>query len=244
MNWIGFCVSTALILSPLLWFTLTRRSAARLPVSARLSALSLYRYQLRDLDRDCEQGLLGAEERSRAELEIQRRILTADKIKERSFGEQNSQKIRLFVLLLALPGFGFALYLINGHPSLPPQPHHETVTPVPAAMQALFVKLAKQVADMKPEDPDYVRQSVLLGQVDESLNRPDEALRAYRQALAARFIPELAVQIAELQSQRDGHISPESLALYRKALDNAPNDAPWRLAVEARIAAGEHDQTP
>ncbi|RUT25327.1 c-type cytochrome biogenesis protein CcmI [Asaia sp. W19] len=236
----GFLLVTLISLSPLLalfW----RRGQAPLPVSARHSALTLYREQLRDLERDRAAGLIAEAERAHAELEIQRRILSADTIVERKMTTR-SEKKRLFLLLLFLPAFGFALYLVNGHPSLPPQPHQSTRPAVTAEMQALFDKLARQVASMSPDDPDYVRQSVLLGQVDEHMDRIDEALRAYRQALAIRFIPELAVQIAELQTQRDGHISADSLALYRKALDAAPADAPWRLAVEARIATGEHDQ--
>ncbi|GBR08933.1 c-type cytochrome biogenesis protein CcmI [Asaia siamensis] len=244
MNWLGFLIPTLVILLPLLSLLLPRRRDVASPVSARASALALYRHQLRDLDRDHENGLMDAGEVSRAELEIQRRILAADRLQETTFRIQSHQRLRFAVLLVALPCFGFALYLANGHPSLPAQPHKTSGVNVPPAMQALFEKLDRQVASMTPDDLEYVRQSVLLGQVDEALNRPDDALRAYRQALSARFIPELAVQIAELQTQQDGHISAESLALYRKALDAAPADAPWRLAVEARIAAGEHDQNP
>ncbi|WP_336944888.1 c-type cytochrome biogenesis protein CcmI [Asaia sp. HN010] len=244
MNWLGFLIPSVVILLPLLALLLPKRRNSAAPVSARLSALTLYRHQLRDLDRDRESGLLDDGELSRAELEIQRRILAADRLEESPLKTQPRQSLRFAVLLAALPCFGFALYLANGHPSLPAQPHRATPIAVPPAMQALFAKLDRQVAGMTPDDPDYVRQSVLLGQVDEALNRPDDALRAYRKALSARFIPELAVQIAELQTQQDGHISADSLALYRKALDAAPADAPWRLAVEARIAAGEHDQSP
>ena len=242
MNWLGFLIPGFVILLPLLALLLPGRRAVTAPVSARLSALTLYRHQLRDLDRDRENSLLGDDEKARAELEIQRRILAADRLAEAELTAQPHQTLRFAMLLVALPCFGFALYLTNGHPSLPAQPHRATTLAVPPAMQALFEKLARQVANMTPDDPDYVRQSVLLGQVDEALNRPADALRAYRQALSAHFIPELAVQIAELQTQQDGHISADSLALYRKALDSAPSDAPWRLAVEARIAAGEHDQ--
>mgnify|MGYP004707108053 FL=1 len=37
-------------------------------------------------------------------------------------------------------------------------------------------------------------------------------------------------------------VTPEALALFRKALDTAPKTVPWRDAAQARIAQGEHDQ--
>lgn len=178
MNWLGFLIPSFVILLPLLALLLPGRRAVTAPVSARLSALTLYRHQLRDLDRDRENSLLGDDEKARAELEIQRRILAADRLAEAELTAQPHQKLRFALLLVALPCFGFALYLTNGHPSLPAQPHRATTLAVPPAMQALFEKLARQVANMTPDDPDYVRQSVLLGQVDEALNRPADALRA------------------------------------------------------------------
>ncbi|WP_025884493.1 c-type cytochrome biogenesis protein CcmI [Asaia prunellae] len=241
MTLTGFVCMTLVVLLPLILLLWRRHKPEDLPVTARVSALSLYRHQLQELDRDRKNGLLGDDERARAELEIQRRILLADRLVETKTTIESGQKRRLILLLVMLPCFGFTLYLINGHPSLPAQPHKVRQVVVPADMLALFEKLAKQVAAMTPDDPDFVRQSVLLGQVDEAMGHPDAALHAYRQALAVAFIPELAVQIAELQTRQEGHISADSLALYCRALDAAPPDAPWRLAVEARIATGEHD---
>ncbi|GBQ93272.1 c-type cytochrome biogenesis protein CcmI [Asaia krungthepensis] len=241
MSGVGFLAVTLMAMLPLFALLLRRPARTASAVTARGSALTLYREQLHDLERDRDAGLIDESERARAELEIQRRILSADSMTEHAMAPQGDRK-RLLGLLALLPAFGFALYLVNGHPSLPPQPHGSAHSAVSPEMLRLFDKLARQVASMSPDDPDYVRQSILLGQVDEHLDRIDNAIHAYRQALAVRFIPELALQIAELQTQRDGHISADSLALYRRALDAAPADAPWRLAVEARIASGEHDQ--
>lgn len=244
MSWIGFLVVTFMAALPLLTM-LRRGTLTALPaVSARQSAIALYRRQLDDLDRDGEAGMLPPQEREAARLEIQRRLLLADKLEEPVPVSKGRHLLGLFALIFCLTVCGFVLYLTNGHPSLPPQPHHDVHKAISPEMRALFEKLEKQVATLSPQDPNYVSQSILLGQVDEATGRTDDALRAYRKALAVRFIPELAVQIAELQVRRDGHISPDSLALYRKALDAAPADAPWRLAVEARIATGEHEGTP
>lgn len=244
MSWIGFLVVTLVTLFPLVLMLRRARSVAPAPVTARRSALTLYRRQLDDLERDRQSGLLPGSEYAAAQLEIQRRLLQADSLEDRIPTGQHGDGRKILLLCAVLPVAGFGLYALNGHPSLPPQPHRAVSRAVSPEMQALFEKLGRQVAALSPQDPDYVSQSVLLGQVDEATGRIDEALRAYRQALAIRFIPELAVQIAELQVRRDGHIGADSLALYRKALDAAPADAPWRLAVEARIAAGEHEAAP
>ncbi|GBQ10514.1 c-type cytochrome biogenesis protein CcmI [Swaminathania salitolerans] len=242
MSWFGFFLVTVLALAPVTIFMLrVTRQGTRHAVDARRSAMTLYRAQLAELERDRATGALPEGEYARARLEIERRLLAADSLEEESFDRETRVMSRLGLLLLALPLCGGALYLVNGHPSLPSQPHHTRDRVVPPGMKALFDRLAHQVDSMTPADPDYVRQAILLGQVDEAMGQEDDAIRIYRKALAQRFIPELALQIAELQSKRDGHISPDSLSLYRRALDAAPPDAPWRKAVEARIAAGEHE---
>ncbi|MDT8872784.1 hypothetical protein RAA17_20980 [Komagataeibacter rhaeticus] len=51
----------------------------------------------------------------------------------------------------------------------------------------------------------------------------------------------MAARAAEAQMMADGgHISPETADLYRRALDAAPPDAPWRMTVQQRIAQSEH----
>ncbi|WP_122050296.1 c-type cytochrome biogenesis protein CcmI [Asaia bogorensis] len=265
MSWTGFLLVTLLALSPLLWLIFLQSKRQIPPVGPRLSALSLYRKQLSELDRDIASGLIDPAEAGKARLEIQRRILAADALPDdgltaralpagrvdpdnreghRAQVSQGMRRGKSVLWLPVLPIAGLALYLVNGHPSLPPQPHQNRARSVSPELQALFGKLARQVATLSPQDPDFIRSALLLGQVDEAINRPGEAIGLYRRVLAVRFIPDLAVQVAELQTRRDGHISPDSLALYRRAVDEAPADAPWRLAVEARIATGEHENTP
>ena len=82
----------------------------------------------------------------------------------------------------------------------------------------------------------------MLGQVEARSGLTDDAIRDWKVALNAHFEPELAIRLAELESRNGSHISGESLDLYRRALAAAPADAPWRMAVEARIAVGEHQE--
>lgn len=244
MSWISFICLTCIVLLPLLTgLPGLRRTRSNGSIGERESALQLYRGQLQELDRDVSSGLLAIEERDHARLEIQRRLLAADGQKDRTLPSQTGSRLRAILMICMLPIGGAGLYLLNGHPLLPAQPHNATALSETPGIRVLFNRLEKQVGAMSPGNPAYISQLVLLGRVEEAMNRNDDAIRSYRQALSVHFIPELAVQLAELESQRDGQISAESLTLYRKALDQAPTDAPWRLAVEARIASGEHEAT-
>ena len=78
--WPILAVMTALVLA-LVLLPLLRRPGA---VAARREHdLSVYRAQLRELEREAERGLLGPEEARAARLEVERRILAAD-VEDRS----------------------------------------------------------------------------------------------------------------------------------------------------------------
>jgi cytochrome c-type biogenesis protein CcmH len=67
------------------------------------------------------------------------------------------------------------------------------------------------------------------------LNLPGAA-EAWHKALDGRFDPMLAAQTAEAMTRVNGQVNSESAALFRRALAEAPADAPWRSIVERRLA--------
>ncbi|AQS88869.1 hypothetical protein NCH01_02860 [Neoasaia chiangmaiensis] len=241
MIFAGLLLIGAIALLPL--FAGLRRLNTAVPTTdmadERASALALYRGQLVELDRDLALGLIAPAEHATARLEVQRRLLAADRLTGTTL--RSGGRGRVAAVIVVVPLLAFALYLVNGHPSLPPQPHRAVANNDPR-MAGLLAKLQQEVSAMSPNDPGYAQGHALLGQVEETRGQNEAALHDFRLALDARFSPELALRIAELQSARDGHITADSLALYRRALDAAPPNAPWRMAVEARIAVGEHDQ--
>ena len=84
---------------------------------------------------------------------------------------------------------------------------------------------------------DRARQGyVLLGNVEEARGNDTAAAAAWRTALQGRFDPALAARAAEATVRAEGGVSPGSAALFRRALAAAPPDAPWRSAVEQRLA--------
>ena len=60
--------------------------------------------------------------------------------------------------------------------------------------------------------------------------------RAWRTALATRFDPTLAAEAAEAITETEGRVTDEAAALFRRALVEAPADAPWRAMAQKRLA--------
>ena len=108
--------------------------------------------------------------------------------------------------------------------------------------EKVISQLKMTLVTMPPNDPSLRQGYLLLGQAEASLGHDADAAAAWRKALDIEFAPDLAAQVAEEQVRAEGHISADSLDLYRRALDAAPQDAPWPQALQQRIAQGEHDQ--
>ncbi|GBR53224.1 cytochrome c-type biogenesis protein CycH [Neokomagataea thailandica NBRC 106555] len=241
MSWVSFLLITLIALLPvflgLAW--------AQLRVGSRQSALALYRGQLTELDRDKNLGLVSHTDYAAAQLEIQRRLLTADSSVEDVLktppATRQSAWLPFFMLGLGIPSCAALLYLSNGHPSLAPEPLAARNTAPDAHTFALIQKLQTSVASFPTDSPSYVPGHTLLGQVEFRSGLTNAAIADWQAALAVQFSPDLALNLAEAMAKRDGRINRDTLNLYRRALAAAPNDAPWRMAVEARIAAGEHD---
>ncbi|GAD11089.1 cytochrome c biogenesis factor [Gluconobacter frateurii NBRC 103465] len=242
MFWLGILIVAGVALLPALYGL--RRVRRR--VDARDSALTLYRGQLAELDRDRDLGLVSGDEYGAARIEIQRRLLAADASSAAPDLNEGASRSKRFLPVLAV-GFGiplaaFCLYIVNGHPSLPPQPLSARQVKPDAKAMAMIQKLQAQVSTIPKDNPTYETGHVLLGQIEARAGLTSEAIADWKVALDTHFTPELAIQLAELQTQKDGHISANSLDLYRRALAAAPADAQWRMAVEARIAVGEHEE--
>lgn len=244
MTWLGLFLIGALALLPLLWAFRRQRQTVLTPdaglTGERGSALVLYQGQMSEIERDLSLGLIAPEEYESAKLEVQRRLLAADRMTDAAL--KGSGRGKIAAVVLALPLAGLALYMVNGHPFMPPQPHVSAQETLDPAMKGLIAQLTESVSKLQPGDPGYAQGHFLLAQVEEKRGQTDAAIKDFRMALDAKFNPELALHIAEMQNARDGHISSDSLDLYRRAIDVAPKDAPWRMAVEARIAEGEHQQ--
>lgn len=202
----------------------------------RETAIALHRAQLAELDRELAEGRIGAPEHGAAKLEIQRRLLAAASLQD-SAGRKGGVAALLVVVLL-VPILAEGLYLIDGHPELPDQPAAARQQEAALAAQdadRLIATLRVRLAQMDPK-ADITREGqILLGNAEASRGHMAEAAAAWRAALAIRFDATLAAQAAEAQYQADQKLTPDTEALFRKALAAAPPDAPWRPLVQQRL---------
>jgi cytochrome c-type biogenesis protein CcmH len=231
--WVALVVLAAVTMLPL-GFALRAR---KMPRGRREAAMTLHRAQLAELDRDLAEGRIGAAEHATAVLEVQRRLLAADASAD--VPTQVSSRGSLVVVLVAVPLMGFGLYILDGHPTLPSaSPSAEAAAQARRASEeaALIERLRSGLATMDPTS-DQTRQGyVLLGNAEASRGNMSEAAAAWGTALAARFDPTLAVETAEAITESQGRVTAEAAALFRRALSEAPPDAPWRSMAEKRLA--------
>ncbi|GBQ39881.1 c-type cytochrome biogenesis protein CcmI [Komagataeibacter europaeus] len=239
MIWIGICLLGVIALLPAL-ISFRRTTLLR---DERETALVLHQAQLAELERDLVEGMIAPSEHDSARLEIQRRVLGTDMLPAFVAGKGSSTGV-ITAALVALPVAAIGLYLTVGHPSLPAQP----LAPRLVALQheehrndAIIDRLRDQLKQIPAGDPSLFQGYVLLGQAEAGRDHYAAAAQAWRNAIEQRFDPEVAARAAEAQMMADGgHISPETADLYRRALDAAPANAPWRMTVQQRIAQSEH----
>ena len=237
MIWLYVVLLSAAALLPCV-LVLRRRPRAR---DRHEAALALHRAQLEELDRDRSCGLIAETECASARLEIQRRLLAE--------GECQADAVRIgarapvLALLLVVPLAAVGLYLVDGRPNLPAEPLALRLRHVDARDQddaRLLALLKTRLAEMPQNSAQAHEGYLLLGQAQAARGDWKQAAVAWHRALAQSFDPTLAAQTAEAQVEAEGGVSADSAALFRRALDAAPKDAPWRLLAEQRIAQSEH----
>ena len=191
--WPILAVMTALVLGLVLLPILRRPGAV---AARREHDLSVYRAQLRELEREAGRGLLGPEEARAARLEVERRMLAAD-AEDRSAAGPSSAGRRhrpiALVLLIALPALSAVLYGLLGRPDLPATPFAERTdragavadagaageTRVPP-VETMIARLEERVAAA----PDDLEGWLRLARAYELSEKPAQAAAAYERAIA------------------------------------------------------------
>ncbi len=232
-------LASALVLLPLAMLIARRVPDA---VGRRHSALALQRSRLREVDRDLATGLIGREEHGAAKLEIERRLLAEADAAEPDAG--GVRRLPLLLTMVLVPVGAVALYAIGGHPGLPPQPAAVRVAEARAGDaqdEAVIAELRAAIASASPGSARARQGEILLGQAEAAHGDWGASADAFATALAdGPFDPALAMETAEARTRADGRVSPDSAALFKRAVATAPPDAPWRTMAEERIAQSEH----
>lgn len=208
------------------------------PRGRRDSALVLHRAQLVELDRELAEGRIGPAEHEAARLEVQRRLLAVADSQEVMPQLARSNRLPLVLALVIVPLLAEGLYLIDGQPQLP----SGVAAPANTAQQdaeaeKLISTLRARLGELDPKTDIAGQGYLLLGNAEASRGHMGEAAAAWRTALEAGFNPGLAAQAAEAQFQADGKVTDQTAALYRRALAEAPPDAPWKALVQQRLGA-------
>ncbi len=234
MIWLKLAVVAVICLGPLVW-TVIRPGRARM---RRESALALYRAQRAEVDRDLAERRIGAPEHAVAVLEIERRALAEAAVTEKT---RESDRAVLLALMFAVPAIALPLYLYsNAIPGLPAQPLRARMAELrqqAAKQAALEAKLKAKIATLDPHSELARHGYILLGNLQDSEGDLKAAATSWATALAIRFDPNLAAEVAEADSRLEGRVSARSAALFRQALAAAPANAPWRADVEQRLAS-------
>ena len=233
MIWLAIALLAIVALAPLAW-SLGRSTAAR---SRQEAAIGLHRAQLAELDRDLADGRIAPSEHGYAVLEVQRRLLAA--ADSADSGSRVGDRSPVLIALLLLPVGAFALYIVGGNPELPAAPLAERLAAAQQRAQrdaALIKQLRKRLGELDPHS-DQARQGyVLLGNAEASRGRLNEAAKAWRVALAARFDPTIAVEAAAAITETQGHVTEAAATLCRRALSESRPDAAWRPMAQKRLS--------
>ena len=213
------------------------------PVASRGSFdQAVYRDQLRELDRDIARGVISTEEAGAARLEIQRRLLAADKLQIAPARLSRSPGLAAFVFLLLAAG-SVSSYLFLGAPGLPDEPFSGrraelTRDQGPSSLQQATSALAAKLK----QNPSDAAGWLLYGRSLAMLSEWDQAEDAFRHAIdLGQTGPDVTAGHAEvLVMQAGGMVTPAAETAFREVLKADPSSgiARYYLAVAA-MQAGE-----
>jgi cytochrome c-type biogenesis protein CcmH len=184
---------------------------------------AVYRDQLREVDRDLVQGLIGAPEADYARAEIGRRLLSVTQSRPAVPNQSaRSHRLSTSLILVGLPAIGLCLYILLGSPGLPAQPLEARLANPGTNLSLLIAKAERHLAQ-NPQDgagwdllaPIYFR----------SMRLADSEL-AYRNAI--RILGETPARLAglgeTLVAANDGIVVEDARhAFERAAALDTPN---------------------
>ncbi len=195
--------------------------------SRRESEMSLYRQQLDDLDTDLDRCLISAEDAEAARLEIQRRLLKADKRAEITGHGRHLPPLVIAACLAVFILAAWPLYLWLGAPDAPsrkaPPPIATTIPGMDGKnMATLLDDLEQQLAT----HPERVDGWLLLGRSAMGVDQPGRAARAYQSALTrAPDDADIHASLGEsLVAVAEGRITAAADLAFSRALSRDPEN--------------------
>jgi cytochrome c-type biogenesis protein CcmH len=208
------------------------------------SNVDLLREQAAELDADLARGVLSPAQHAQAREELERRVVEEAGLAG-AMPQARSRGVGAVVIAasLALPVIAGVLYLHVGTPQLADRAARTQGAGTGGELTPEEVEnFAAQMAARVKENPGDAEAWLLLARSHAFMGRPQEAMTAYRQAIAAG--PQLAaplVELAELMYQSDSaEARGEARDLVGRALAIDPGDA-RALALAGRLALDAGD---
>ena len=215
MFWIIVTISA---LAAGFWIALPFLRAKSFEMSGAEGALSIYRDQMSEVDRDRAAGLISTSEAEAATLEIERRALHVSRQSEQAIAASRSAPIAMLGVTTVSAALGLALYAVLGAPNAPDQPlaaRADEILQTKAESGDLrsSIRLLAQKAEKDPENLDAW---VLLAQSYAVIGDYTQSRDAYAKAAAlATERPEIQSAYAEaMVSANDNTVSTEAVALF------------------------------
>mgnify|MGYP003633790395 CR=1 FL=1 len=214
---------------------LLRRNAA--PAARAEYDLTVFRDQLKEIERDAAQGLLDAETAEAARLEVQRRMLAADTELQAgsgaAAGSGGPRRLTAVLIGAGVPLAAAALYIVLGSPDQPDQPFAaRDLSAAQAAVQTAarpeanpeMTAMVDRLAERLQENPDDIEGWLLLGRSYISMERFAEALNAFaraRKIADGRTDVEIAYAEALILTGQM-KVTDDAAAIFRAVRDKAP----------------------
>lgn len=202
---------------------------------------AVYRDQLHELERDIARGLVTPVEAEAAKLEIQRRLLAAERLQSAPSRLSRSPAVAVVVFLFISLG-SVGVYLIKGTPGLPDVPYASRPATGDNAEAASMRSAVEALAGRLKQDPSDVQSWLLYARSLSALGDWDKAEAAYRQAMAlGQNGPEIQADHAEtMVMQAHGTVTPAAEAAFDQVLAKDPQNSMARYyQALGRAQAGE-----
>jgi cytochrome c-type biogenesis protein CcmH len=190
---------------------------------------AVYRDQLKELERDRARGLIDGDEAAAARLEIERRLLAADRPPAAAVPSAGSPVLAVALALL-LPAAAAGIYLALGAPNVPDEPYAARGPErALASAQGQHRDIAGAMAALEKElaaHPDDAEKWLLLGRSAATQGQWQKSADAYQKALVlTKNRPDVASAYGEmLVFAADGIVTPRAQEAFTAALARAPKD--------------------
>ena len=203
---------------------------------------AVYRDQLRELDREIDRGLLTADEAAAARLEVQRRLLAADRESATANVRLSRSPVLAAFVFVAIAGGSVGTYLWIGAPGMPDMPYanRPAQSADTDARERLSVEQsAEQLAAKLKANPSDAQGWLLYGRTTAALSQWAKAVDAYRHAMAlGENGPDVTADYGEmLVMQAGGTVTPAAETAFKTVLASDPKSGIARFYLA--LAAGQ-----